>query len=326
MKVDKSKFSEDEINRITEIMKTKEERERENKQEMSPLEHPSYHVFQNSYKDFCNADDRRIEAIWKELIEGYRIQIKNADLAMQKSTNKEYLETINNNVHFINAVKMIQEDGGLAVPESMELALWSGGYDLSVKLRSMRLCPLEGTPFGNMLDTLKVTWEWKREGGLWNILSAAFVNGYEQGKQAHIYFRIVDEMSVLYEQELPMLMSNPERVIVFHPIYQQGTEVSEVGYIFDTETPTAIVLSPENRVFAYMAKDLVNEMKGPGGFRPYTALEQVLKRSGYETNQKAYDNYRSDKFIPGHAPFAREDEPTAGRESQREARNKFWNK
>ncbi len=313
MKASQKDFTQAEIKIISEIMAG----------ERAALEHPYYSRFKEQYEQFCPVSKVRIETIWNKLIEGYRTQLANADLAMTKRNNQEYLNTVNSNPYFREAVEMIQEDGGLAVPEEQELALWSGGYALSLAIRKMGYCPLEGTPFGGLLDNLKVTWEWKREGGLWNILSRAFVGGYEKGRRAHIYFRTVDEMSVLYEQELPMLTQDAGRVIVMHPIFQQGTHTVEAGYDFSRKTAMAIEVARENSVFAYEAKDLRNGIHN-AGFLPYEALLEMLGRQGYAANQKVYLSYRSDKFIPGHAPFAREDERTSGFDSQKEDREKFW--
>ncbi len=284
-------------------------------------EHPSYSEFVKKYMDFSHKDETHIRNVWDALIEGYRIQFDRAQLAMDMDTNEEYLATINDNRHFKNAVAMIQRDAGLAVPEEKELALWSGGYELSLQIRNLGMCPLEETPFGNLLDTLKVTWEWKREGGLWNILSAAFVGGYERGRRAHIYFRIVDEMSVLYVQELPMLMRDADRIIVMHPIYQQGTQAAEVGYDRSAKRVMSIGINKENCVFAYKAREFNESVQ-----ETYDALTEMLGRESYTANKIVYLNYRSDKFKPGHAPFAREGEPTSGYGSQKEAKQKFWKK
>ncbi len=315
MKTSERDFNQAEIKIISEIMAGEQEASK----------HPFYGEFKEAYAVFCPDSETHIEEVWDKLIAGYRVQLGNADLAMKKTTNREYLNTINNNPHFLEAVTMIQNDGGLAVPEDQELALWSGGYALSLAIRKMGYCPLEGTPFGGLLDNLKVTWEWKREGGLWNILSAAFVSGYEAGRRAHIYFRTVDEMSVLYEQELPMLTQDEGRVIVMHPIFQQGTHTAEVGYNFHKKTAMAIEVARENNVFAYEAADLQKGMRNTG-FLPYEALIEMLGRQGYQANNKVYLSYRSDKFIPNRAPFAREDEQTSGFESQKEEREKFWKK
>lgn len=288
-------------------------------------EHPFYYDFEEKYMEFSHKDEAHARGIWNRLIEGYRVQFDRAQLAIGKDSNREYLETINDNDWFKNAVAMIQADGGLAVPEDRELALWTGGYALSLAIREMGYCPLEGTPFGEILDNLKVTWEWKREGGLWNILSSAFVRGYEKGRRAHIYFRTVDEMSVLYEQELPMLTQDADRIIVMHPIYQQGTQTAEVGYDFHSKTALAIGIARENCVFAYKAGEVESGIKTEE-FPPYKALLEMLGRQGYSANEKVYLNYRSDKFIPGHAPYAREDEQTSGYDSKKEEREKFWKK
>lgn len=315
MKVSKDKFTPDEIQCITEVMERKK----------VPAEHPAYPVFLQKYSAFCPADENHIMGVWNELIEGYRIQLKNAEDALKKATNREYLNTVNSNPHFRNAVDIIKRDGGVRVPANEKLALWSGGYALSVAIRDMGFCTLEKTPFGNILDNLWVTWDWKREGGLWNILSAAFVEEYEPGREVHIYFRTVDEMSVLYEQELPMIMGGPERQVVFHPIYNQGTVISEVGWIKEEKRAESIVLSPNNCAFRYLSRNLGAQMSSTDTeFEPYKALLDTLKRQNIKANRQVYLSYRSDKFIPGRAPFAREDEPTSGADSQKEERQKYW--
>lgn len=313
MKVSKEKFTTDEIICISEIMNGRK----------APIDHPSYSIFLQKYREFCPADENHIRGVWNELIEGYRIQLDRANSAMTKSTNREYLDTVNHNSCFLNAVKIITRDGGVTVPTNEKLALWSGGYGLSVAIRDMGFCTLEKTPFGNILDNLWITWEWKREGGLWNILSAAFVGKYEQGREVHIYFRTVDEMSVLYEQELPMLMDGPERQIVFHPIYNQGNVISEVGWIKAEKRAISIDLKPDNCVFKYLSRDLRSQMNS-AEFEPYNALLDMLKRPEVKANKQVYLSYRSDKFIPGQAPFARDEEPTSGYDSQKEERQKFW--
>lgn len=311
MNAKENDFTQEQRTIISEIMERNEE----------ACKHPFYSEFVKKYMDFSHKDETHIRDVWNKLIEGYRIQLGRAQSALNTATNEEYLDTINGNEHFINAVAMIQRDAGLVVPEGKELALWSGGYGLSLQIRSLGMCPLEGTPFGNLLDTLKVTWEWKREGGLWNILSAAFVGGYEKGRRAHIYFRIVDEMSVLYVQELPMLMRDADRVIVMHPIYQQGTQTAEVGYDRSAKRVMSIGVNKENCVFAYKAQEFNESVQ-----EAYDALTEMLGREGYAANKIVYLNYRSDKFKPGKAPFAREDEPTSGYGSQQEEKQKYWNK
>ena len=118
-----------------------------------------------------------------------------------------------------------------------------------------------------------------------------------------------------------MLMEDADRIIVMHPIYQQGTQAAEVGYMKDAGAVTSIDIKKENCVFAYRAQEFNEKVQ-----EVYNALDVMLKRQGYSANPQVYLNYRSDKFIPGHAPFAREDEPTSGYGSQKEPKQKFWNK
>lgn len=314
MKTTRENFTQPEVEMISEIMANNK----------LASEHPYYQNFKTEYAKFYSGDESHIEAIWNELIEGYRVQPDNVRLSSSAKNNKEYLDIINNNPHFIQAVKMIKGDKGLMVPQDKELALWSGGYELSVIARKIGFCTLEGTFFGNLLDNLKVTWEWEREEALWNILSKSFVEEYAIEKQVHVYFRNVDEMCVLFEQELSTLMKDDERVIVMHPIYNLGTQTKEVGYNFSEKRATTIDVEEKSRVFAYKASDL-KENIFQKGFLPYEALISKIGISP-NSNQKVYVCYRSEAFIPGHAPFAREDERTSGFESQKQERAALWGK
>lgn len=120
-----------------------------------------------------------------------------------------------------------------------------------------------------------------------------------------------------------MLMDGPERHIVFHPIYNQGSVTSEAGWIKAEERAVSIALSSDNCAFRYLSRDLRTKMNSKE-FEPYRALLDMLKRPGVKANKQVYLSYRSDKFIPGHAPFARDEEPTSGYDSRKEERQKYW--
>ena len=66
----------------------------------------------------------------------------------------------------------------LTISENRELALWSGGIDLSTFSYDKGRCPLEQTVLGNLLNNMPITTLWNLEAPLWNIISRTFVSQY----------------------------------------------------------------------------------------------------------------------------------------------------
>ncbi|MGW2478850.1 hypothetical protein ACWCWQ_03305 [Streptomyces sp. NPDC001571] len=101
------------------------------------------------------------------------------------------------------------------------MALWSGGIDTSVYARSKGHTPLEATPFGGVVDKLRLTEDWKLKTPMWNVLSKAFVN--RARGPVHIFLRAYNPDSVLIAQEVPQLRVvmalNPAVKLIWHPVY-----------------------------------------------------------------------------------------------------------
>ena len=79
-----------------------------------------------------------------------------------RSTNPEFEQ-------FANQLRAL-----LIIPGGRELALWSGGIDLSIFSYEKSRCPLEQTVLGKLLNTMPITTLWNLEAPLWNITSRTF--------------------------------------------------------------------------------------------------------------------------------------------------------
>lgn len=193
-----------------------------------------------------------------------------------KASNHKY-------VSFANKLKDNLSTG------SKELALWSGGYDLSLFSSQSEKCPLEQTKLGRLLDTLPLTTEWKLEAPLWNVISRTFVMSYT-GKDFHVYIRTIDTESVLLRQEIPMIKNKNDH---WHIFYNNGTQFSKIGYIINKDGS----LSPK----------AINIDQLPNGYNRETAFEllrQMLHSSQYKTNKQSYDQVIGKEFPQYRAPFA----------------------
>lgn len=176
----------------------------------------------------------KAEELWKRLLDGYRIQKEKHKAASSKIKRyldenrgavelpegyyRDFLNEITNNEFFKRIVEIAADN--LRVPAGKSLALWTGGMQVCRQLRKPelgdKLCVLESTDFGEILNTVPVTGTWIREEGLWNLVSKKFVEQYE-GEWAHIYFRNVNEVSILFSQELEELKKKNVKV-VWHPL------------------------------------------------------------------------------------------------------------
>lgn len=120
----------------------------------------------------------------------------------------------------------------LNVLSKTELALWSGGRDLSdTAFEKYQKCPLERTALGSFLDTHPIVNDWECEAPLWNVISRTFVKKYAEkaeNKNAHVFFRTIEKQSVLLRQEIPMLEGKV--TIHWHCFVNNGNSLAEVGY------------------------------------------------------------------------------------------------
>lgn len=172
----------------------------------------------------------------------------------------------------------------LTISENRELALWSGGIDLSMFSYEKGRCPLEQTVLGNLLNTLPITTLWNLEAPLWNIISRTFVSQYSR-LPVHVYFRVLDNASVLLRQELPLMQKNNASVAVhWHPVFNYPKGMAEVGVHGE-----AITESGRG----------IDDMKA--------AAELLIAKLGaasYKANKQAFERANSDYFDPTRPPFA----------------------
>lgn len=175
----------------------------------------------------------------------------------------------------------------LTIPENRELALWSGGIDLSMFSYENGHCPLEQTALGGLLDALPITTLWNLEAPLWNIISRTFVKNYNR-IPVHVYFRVLDNVSVLLRQELPLIQKqNPSVAIHWHPVFNYPSGKAEVGR--DGNAITGL---------------------GHGIDDMEAAAELLIAKLGtvsYKANKQAFERANSDYFDPTRPPFAIDD-------------------
>lgn len=234
--------------------------------------HPSYQKFVDVLTEGC--DEATAARLWILLMEGLR---------EKHGTGREnLLETF-----AVDTGAM-----GLLSTGREQLALWTGGFDMSRIAQLLGYCTLEKTIMGKALDTIAITSLWSCECKVWNVLSRKFVEGYKQNT-AHIYFRIMDETSVLERQEIPQLQAQGCNRIFWHPVYYNGSQAegllnqfSEVGLHGD-----AINISERNVGFSNQ------EAAGK-------ALQEKIRNCSYKYNEKSFKNANSPFFEPNRAPFA----------------------
>lgn len=240
--------------------------------EKNYVQHPSYQRFVTAVERGCSLNIAK--DLWILLLEGLREKYET-----QAETKLAFFA---------------EEAGrnGLLSTEGEELALWCGGFDMSKIARELGHCTLEKTIIGEALDTIPITSLWGCECKMWNELSKKFVESY-QGNRVHIYFRIMDETSVLERQEVPQLIRQGCEVIKWHPIYYNGSiaqgltsRYSEVGI-----NGQAINITEKNVGFS--------SQKEAG-----IALQEKLKQYPLKYNEMSFLHANSRFFDPNRAPFA----------------------
>lgn len=243
---------------------------------MDALEHPSYEACKSRLLSE-KVGETEAARLWIMLIDGFR--------SMYGHKNLSGFE------------KFAQEaaDKGLLSTGSKQLALWSGGFDMSIIAQEMGYCTLEATVIGKILNEIPITSLWDVEKHLWNTISQKFVEGYTQNV-AHIYFQTVDDASVLNRQELPQL-GRLDRAggLRLHPIYltnryshQLLDKYAEVGL-----DGRAINIHPKNSGI-------------PVKENAWTKLQEMLRTRPYRDVQKAVEAANNEFFDPKRAPFAQD--------------------
>jgi hypothetical protein len=96
----------------------------------------------------------------------------------------------------------------LVVRQGERLALWSGGYDVSMYAQDRGFNTLEVTRAGKVYDQLKLFKNFSPLGELWNQISREFV--VHAQAEVHVFLRSFDQSSVLMREELPTVLKLEE--------------------------------------------------------------------------------------------------------------------
>ena len=260
----------------------------------SSLNHPSY----TKFREQTELNESEGKKIWSMLMKSCNAvyQAQNAGA----STDGSEQELFQDVVEAIAQNELLSTNG-------KELALWSGGFDMSLIAQEMGYCPLEVTPFGKFLNTTAITSLWKVEAKLWNALSKKFVEKYnipDVGKKAvHVFFATVDDASVLLRQEVPQLDQDKLKYVVhWHPICwtnPHGTTIinrySEIGIV---DNGALINIAQYNRGF-------VNGASGMSEKAAFECWKNKLKSLNPEYTRRARVSTSLDLNLP---PFALYDE------------------
>ena len=161
-----------------------------------PAEHPEWPLFRDALtklpppgKKLSTSD---IESVWETVLWG-----------IQDGTPEARAWT------WAGAVEKLR--GLLDVTPGQRMALWSGGFDVSVYAEGRGFSTLEHTVAGRVFESLELYKDWGIIGEFWNELSRAFVEG-AQG-EVHVFMRTHDPTSVLLTQEVPDVKALKDRGI-----------------------------------------------------------------------------------------------------------------
>lgn len=226
--------------------------------------HPEWPKFQASFRT-KNIPEERVLLIWTKTLAGIKLQKEMNETGQRYELNR----------HFADVADAMKNE--LRILAGQNLALWSGGYDVSEYARKNKRCTtLESTVLGGAFDALELYSDWKCIGPLWNTISRKFV---EQGYGfVHVFQRVNAPDSVLYRQEIPMLvqnMSNPGlpeelkvRGMFWHALFGDGVwsnlkEIDEQGELVSDHA-----FSTEHQARMAMKNFLVrrSQNKKPGTF------------------------------------------------------------
>lgn len=237
------------------------------------------------YKDFIDEKSLVESASYKEDISLDQPLIRFLRNVI-KSNNPKYLE-------FASIMKE-----SLTVDPNKDLALWSGGVELSdVSFEYYKKCPLEKTKLGGFLNTSILVSNWDLEAPLWNIISRTFVNEFVKEatsthkRSAHVFIRTIERQSVLLRQELPMLELNQNINIIWHPLINTGTrqgikDIAEIG-------KDGGLINPDHKNRGYQKKDAFNLL-----------IEKLRNSEPYDINKIAHKHIFDIEFKELKAPFA----------------------
>jgi hypothetical protein len=181
-------------------------------------EHPEWAVFQKMMQQGGFPADVT-ESAWQLLLGGVLEQQELNRRSLEEATDpNEQRKVRASNTWYRELVNLLGDHLKITTPT---LALWSGGFDVSVYAHGKGHTSLEFTRLGKIMDQLELHANWKLQSPLWNVLSTSFVE--RATGPVHVFLRAYNPDSVLIAQEIPQLRMvqrlNPAATIIWHPLY-----------------------------------------------------------------------------------------------------------
>jgi hypothetical protein len=199
-----------------------------------PAAHPEWPQFRDALAE--SLPEVEIERIWRLMLQGIRAQAGGSQAAGDAS--------------FHAAAEALRSL--LGIRPGRKMALWTGGFDVSLYAEKKNFSTLEGTAAGRVLQSLELYKDWDIIGVLWNHLSRVFVQG-AQG-EVHVFMRVHDPESVAFDEEIPGLKALDAMrgiTIKWHALFGERLEdIKEVDdsgklvddFPFDNENKARMVL------------------------------------------------------------------------------------
>ncbi|MFJ1811192.1 MULTISPECIES: hypothetical protein [unclassified Streptomyces] len=181
-------------------------------------DHPEWPVFQKLMAAGGFPPDV-VGSAWQLLLGGVaeqeRLNVEASDASLDPADRRARRAS---NTWYRELVNLMGDHLRITTPT---MALWSGGFDVSVYAQSKGHTPLEFTRLGKVVDQLELHADWKLQAPLWNVLSRAFVE--RATGPVHVFLRAYNPDSVLIAQEIPQLRViqriNPAVTVMWHPLY-----------------------------------------------------------------------------------------------------------
>lgn len=203
--------------------------------------HPEHGKFAAALAGFLPADV--VEELWL-------LTVKGIDWANRPGLTKDEKKR---NPYYPQLASLLRE--ALLVPPDRVLALWSGGYDVSMYAQERGYFTLETTRAGKVYDQLKLFKNWAPLGELWNQISKQFV--VHGTPEVHIFVRSYDPSCVLYTEELPTILKL-ESVAELRWHLLSGKKLEELTELNADGTPVASYAFDNYRdVVALMPPDAI---------------------------------------------------------------------
>jgi hypothetical protein len=181
-------------------------------------DHPEWPVFQKLMQQGGFPADVT-ESAWQLLLGGVleqdQLNQKSSDPSIDPAERRKIRAS---NTWYRELVNLVGDHLKITTPT---LALWSGGFDVSVYAHGKGHTSLEFTRLGKVVDQLELHANWKLQAPLWNVLSTAFVE--RATGPVHVFLRAYNPDSVLIAQEIPQLRViqklKPDVTLMWHPLY-----------------------------------------------------------------------------------------------------------